>query len=362
MTDYTYVPATGMITRHGQAGAKNTLMEAPVVGQAPPMGTGESGRDMDLDKVFRVDGKGRVPVMEVLAGRGGEHGVEHITDEYMSTCREIMLLPALLKAATYTNLHSVFTTVPLEKNDLVYRIHDGCGQLRDTGTKTSGSKERSEIDVRFDVRFDASEHYVFKNEMVDDLYGNLNILDNIKLRSVLEGMKDKHEEDAFNALVDIPEEVSLGVKGRPTDDKTIATKLDGIIRDTRTRYGSKISHVVMGRRMWNRYLMDPGFRGRSIEESSEGICGAFQLPGPERVTAVINHMADIDTEDVIYAVDRRRGALYGLGHMGLGSYDTGGIYGTRISEHYQYMITDNDAKRADGEPVERRTALRIIVP
>lgn len=355
MTDYTYVPATGTIS-FGQAGNGHKNGSGSVVGEVPPVIPDKRDRGIDLDRVSRVDGKERVPVMEVMAGRGREHGVEHVTDEYMSTCREIMLLPALLKVATYTNLHSVFTEVPLEECRAEHRLPDGRGQLRDTDTKTSSHRHGSESYVVFN----AGKCRVWRYDTVDDLYIGPGIFDSIKLSGILEEMKEKHEQAAFDALDGIRDEVSLDATDGQAGNKAIAAKLDGIIQDTRTKYGSEITHVVMGMSMWHRYMSDPRFKGMPIPESPTGISGTVQLPGC--VTAVISQMEDIDTKDVIYAVDRRRGALYGLGPMELESYNTSRIYGTGITEYYQYMITDNHAKRADGDPLERRTALRINVP
>ena len=354
MTDYTYVPATGRITKHRQSGTKNAA--APGVGQVPPMGTGETGRDMDLARVSRVDGKEPVGVMEVLTGRGGGHG--GVTGEYMDTCREIMLLPALLKAATYTGLHGVFTGIPLEEIDSRCRVLDSLGQPAGSDARAAGARQMPDLYVRFD----AKKHHTYRNEKVNDLYSGPADLDMAKLHGMLEGWKREHEQCAFDALGCIRKDVHLDDFAGDTNNESIVVKLGRVISDTRTRYGSTITHLVMGNRMWQRCHEDPRFRGTDMPESPADTSEVLQVPGLGCVTAVTDLMEDNGMGDVIYAVDRRRGALYGQGRMELWLDGTSRTGGTGISEYYQYMITDNHAKRADGEPVERRTALRIIVP
>ncbi|MDA7949824.1 MAG: hypothetical protein MPJ78_20455, partial [Hyphomicrobiaceae bacterium] len=292
----------------------------------------------------------------------GKHAEQHQIDAdaqvEIDRCQEIMLLPALMEFATYPSLHSAFSEVPLVQINSSHLLPDSLVQAGPVGGKGPVDKTIPELHVEFD----AKGYRIHVPEPVGSLYRTLTSLDMARLRGLLEAREIKHEMEAFEALKGIGEEVWLNDIDEDREDRTLAAKLGEAIRTNRTKYGSRITHMAMGSRMYQRYLRSARIRGSPVPGSSTDTPGVGPLPGLEYVTVIISRLIDSEAEGTIYAVDRHAGALYGQGAIVLDTFENKNGRTAMITEYYQYMITDKHVDRASVDPPGRRTALRINVP
>ena len=353
MTYRTYIPATGQIFPLKDIESLSDRSHIRLEGLATPMTAGTAGV-ISASDVLVSDGEDLVPAPEIHRKYSARQIDQDARDE-IDRCHNTMLLPALLECATYPSIHWAFSEVPLTHTRPRHLLPDGCrpsGPLDARNTQFTAGSERY-------AGFDADKYRAYIPEPIGNFYVAPACPDTAKLRAILDAREAQHERDAFAALEGIGQEVWLNDIDREEDDKTSAARLREIIRTTRSEYGSKMTHMVMGSRMYQRYLYDSNIAGSPVPGSSSGTPGIGPLPGLEYVTVIISPMMDIKGRDLIYALDRNSGALYGQGPMVLDAQDGGG---TGITEYYQYMITDNKVKHDYGDEVKRRTALRINVP
>ncbi|MDA7949508.1 MAG: hypothetical protein MPJ78_18760 [Hyphomicrobiaceae bacterium] len=351
MTTYAYTPATGEILRYEGTWAAPSTPDPILAGMAAPMVPGMAGNGVSAGGVSMIVGGSKVPVAETLSKYVASEQIKPGSGAEVDLCHEIMLLPALLESATYSSLHSMFSEVPLARSDSTYPLPDGS---RQTGPldREGVTGHRAAPELR--VKFGAMAHITDVQGPVGSLYSTLARPDMARLHGMLEERDIRHELEAFEALKGIGDEVWMNEINEEREDRNLAAKLREVVHSTRSIYGSRITHVAMGSRMYRRYLRSAGVHG--APGSSQGV---GPLPGLEYVTVVISGMVDAKAEGTIYAVDRHGGALYGQGPIVLDSYGDGPA---RITEYYQYMITDNHVDRAGMGPPGRRTALRINVP
>ncbi len=351
----TYVPATGQIFSLKDVESLPDRSNVQLEGLAPPMNAWTAGGIRASD-VSVLDGENLVPASKILKQYNTQR-IDRTASSEIDRCHKTMLLPALLESATYPSLHWAFSEVPLTYTGSRHLLPDGCGHsgpLDAVNTQFEAGPERY-------ARFDAGKYRTYIPEPIGNFYVAPACPDVAKLRSILDARKARHEQDALAALESIEQEVLMNDIDRQEDDKTAAAKLGEIIRATRLEYGSRMTHMVMGSRMYRRYLDDSNIDGSPVPGSSAGTPGIGPLPGLEYVTVIISPMMDTRGRDLIYALDRHGGALYGQGPMILDTHEEGGG-GTGITEYYQYMIVDNNVKHEYGDDVKRRTALRIDIP
>lgn len=356
MTYYTYIPATGGIFMYEETGITLGRPDLHLAGLAAPMIPGVRGNGISASAVSRIVGGRPVPVAETLSEYIASEQIKPGAGEEIDHCHEIMLLPALLELATYPSLHSMFSEVPLARNDSRHLLPDGSTQ---SGPLDEKGAVRHKAAPALHVEFDAKAHIMDVQEPVNGLYTTLRCPNMAGLQGLLEEREIRHEREAFEALRDIEYNITMNDIDEGREDRTLATKLRNVIRSTRSAYGSRITHVAMGARMYQRYLKSAGIHGSPVPGSSHGTPGVGPMPGLEYVTVAISPLIDAEAAETIYAVDRHGGAFYGQGAIAL---DTYGVGATRITEYYQYIITDRHVDRAGAGLPERRTALRIDVP
>ncbi|MDA7949618.1 MAG: hypothetical protein MPJ78_19355 [Hyphomicrobiaceae bacterium] len=346
---YTYVPATGRITSNERTKIKELRKEDDLAGTTSPMISG-SADSIHADDVMILEEGDMIPVREVLSRQD-----KPLTRNYVDHCRIIMLLPTLLKHATYPSIHAVFSEVTLEQNNSRHTLPDDSRQ-----SGPLGAEEAPRTEPVCHAIFSAKRYHTRVHGRVRDLYRGPAGLDMARLRGILEEREIKHEQEAFEALREISHTEYLNGINEGSG-KTAATKMEEVIDSIRSTRGSRITHMVMGARTYQRYLEKSGIRGAPVPGSSAGTPGIGPLPGLEYVTVVICPLADME-EGAIYAVDRHSGALYGQGTLVLEEDLWENEWYTGITEYYQYMTTDGHAEQdREGLP-ERRTSLKMVIP
>lgn len=329
ITYCTYIPATGEIFEGKDVESMSKRSKIPLIGKVPSMTPGIVGNNI------------RSTFLEL-----NEWQLTNQTMCDQTTMNDFgvssLMLPRLLEIATYPSLHHAFLEVPLIHTGSKHLLSDNLRWTDPSDSDGTISKAKDE----FYAVFNAKKYFIYMSR-------------NIGLKEIINARDIQHELDAFEALDNIEQEIQLNGVDKRMNDKTVAAKLNEIIRDTRIEYGSRITHMIMGAHMYRRYLGDSNICGSSVPGLSTGTPGIGPLPGLEYVTVIISPMMDIKNKDVIYAVDKRNGAFYGQGPMVLDSHSFGGA---NITEYYQYMIVDNNIKHEYGDDVKRRTALRINIP
>ncbi len=358
MNDHTYIPATGQIFMEKGIELMPDRSNRWLVGTAPPMIAGRTGNGIDVNMVSRLAKGNPVPVMEILSEHNAPYPDGDPTkNRDVKHCHDLMLLPALLQYAAYPNLHYAFSEIPLVHTHSEHPLPDSCKQA---GPFDAHDIMNIKASSTLYAEFDAKGYCIYIHQSVDDFYSTLTNLDMARLQGILEEREIKHEQEAFEALDSIDQKVVLHGIDDVKGGRTSAMKLSEIISTTRSMYGSRITHVVMGAGMYQRYLTGSRIQGAPVPGASTDIPGLGPLPGLEYVTVIINPMMDRRAPDTIYAVDRHSGAFYGQGPIVLERYDEDNGNGTKFTEYYQYMITDNYAKRVYEDLSKRRTALKII--